>query len=79
MDELKKQGGILHQHEASSQIGRLFGEEFVYDNEESGNTCIRKEVLAAFRRVSGKDVVWSRGDRLWRRREAGDEPSRRQE
>lgn len=77
LKELEKQLGILLQTEAASQIPDLFGENFIYEN-ESGNACIDKRVLVAFRKLTGDSVVWSRGERLWRRRELGDELARRQ-
>jgi hypothetical protein len=75
--ELEKQDGVLYQAEAAPQIADLFGERFIYEN-GSGNACINKQVLAAFRKLTGDDVVWSSGERLWRRREVGDEPTRQQ-
>lgn len=79
LHELEKQNGVLYQDEAASQIADLFGEGFTYEHADSGNACIDKKVLAAFRKLTRDSVVWSRGERLWRRREAGDEPTRRQE
>ena len=78
VSELEKQNGVLYQCEAASQIPDLFGDGFIYENER-GNACIRKEVLAAFRTLTGDAVVWSRGERAWRRRELGDEGGRAQE
>ena len=77
LKELEKQDGILYQTEAAPHIADLFGEHFIYEN-DSGNACIDKRVLAAFRTLTGNSVVWSRGERLWRRRESGDEGTRRQ-
>lgn len=77
LKELEKQEGVLHQAEAAPQIADLFGERFIYEN-DSGNACIDKQVLAAFRKLTGDSVVWNRGERLWRRRELGDEPTRQQ-
>ena len=77
LKELEKQNGVLYQAEAASQIADLFGERFIYEN-DSGNACIDKQVLAAFRKLTGDSVVWSSGERLWRRRESGDEPTRQQ-
>lgn len=78
LEELEKQGGILYQEDAASQIEDLFGEAFVYQN-DLGNTAIHKHVLTAFRKLTGDSIVWSRAERLWRKREAGDEPTRRQD
>jgi hypothetical protein len=69
--------GELHQDEAASEIYDNFGEEFVPDN-QAGNPSIRKDVLKAFRLLSGDGVVWIREDRLWRRREIGDDRRRQQ-
>jgi hypothetical protein len=77
LKELNKQDGVLYQTEAAPQIADLFGEHFIYEN-NSGNACIDKKVLAAFRKITGDDVVWSGGERLWRRRELGDEATRQQ-
>jgi len=68
---------LLYQDIAAAGIEEYFGEEFVYAN-ENGNPAIRKDVLAAFKNLSGDRVVWERGDRLWRLREGLDEPGRQQ-
>jgi len=75
--ELRREGA-LYQESAVSDIEDRFGDRFVYDN-ENGNRAIGKDVLAAFRKLSGDIVVWHRGERYWRLREAGDDPSRRQD
>jgi hypothetical protein len=75
--ELEKQDGVLYQEDAASQIADRFGERFVYEN-ESGNACIDRQVLAAFRKLTGESVVWISGERLWRTRELGDESTRQQ-
>jgi hypothetical protein len=77
LDELKKQNGVLYQDDAASQIADQFGDSFIYEN-ESGGVCIDKQVLAAFRKVTGDSVVWISGERLWRLREQGDDPTRQQ-
>ncbi len=68
--------GVLHQDDAVSEIADRFGEATTYEN-AAGNAAISKEVLAAFKAIS-PDVVWSRGERCWRKREKGDEPGRNQ-
>jgi hypothetical protein len=78
LSELEKQDGVLYQSDAASRIADLFGEDFVYENDD-GNTCIDRAVLNAFRNLTGDSVVWSRGDRLWRQREAGDKLTRQQD
>ncbi len=67
--------GILDQHFAAHGISGQFGSDFVYIN-ENGNLAIDRRVLRAFRDLTEEDVVWSRRERLWRRRESWDEPGR---
>lgn len=68
---------FLYQDTAVVEIGRRFGEEFVYIN-DAGNFAIAKPVLAAFRKVSKSDVVWDKGERAWRLRIDSDLKSREQ-
>jgi hypothetical protein len=69
--------GELEQEAAVSDIALKFGNEFTYDN-ENGNLAIRRDVLAAFRRLTENSVVWDRENRLWRKRESDDDPGRQQ-
>lgn len=68
---------FLYQETAVYDISEKFGEEFTYEN-DNGNLAIDKAVLTAFRKISEKVVVWERGERMWRKRESCDEPSRQQ-
>jgi uncharacterized protein DUF6953 len=68
----------LYQEEAVYEIERLFGKEFTYAN-ENGNLAIHKSVLAAFRKITEKTVVWERGERMWRLRGPYDEQGRRRQ
>ena len=77
LKEFEAQDGVLEQDVAVTQIVDLFGDCFVCES-DSGSRCISKKVLAAFRKLTGDDVVWSFSDQLWRRREFGDEPTRKQ-
>lgn len=70
--------GTLYQDVAVSEIGRRFGAEFTSIN-ENGNLSIRKNVLTSFRKISGEEIVWERGERLWRKREKYDQPGRQQD
>ena len=70
--------GYLEQAEAAEEIANRFGTDFVYENER-GNLAIDRKVLAAFRRQSEQLVVWENAGRLWRMREANDNPGRCQE
>lgn len=68
----------LYQESAAWDIKKKFGGAFVYDN-ENGNPAIEKKVLDAFKKLSGDDIVWSRGDRCWRERGPTDKPGRQQD
>jgi hypothetical protein len=74
LDEVRRDEE-LDQEYASYEIQSRFGDEFVYENENS-NLAISKSVLDAFRRISKKDVVWERGSRRWRLRDSDDGPGR---
>ncbi len=74
--EIQKHG-MLYQYEAASYIEEHFGGDFIPYN-DAGNPSIRKDVLKAFRKISEQDVVWERGERMWRKRERGDDPGRKQ-
>ena len=76
MQEVERDG-ILYQESAVGDIEKRFGEQFVYVN-DSGNAAISKDILAEFRKVSGDDIVWERGERCWRKRERQDDPGRQQ-
>jgi hypothetical protein len=67
--------GCLYQAEAVGEIAQRFGQEFT-DLNDRGNPVIGKPVLEAFRDVSDDTVVWDRGERCWRKREADDAPGR---
>jgi hypothetical protein len=68
----------LYQETAVYDIAKRFGKEFTYTN-VSGNIAIRKDVLSAFRKLSGDSVVWERGERMWRMRAAFDVGGRQQD
>jgi len=72
------EGDWVYQEVIVPKTHGKFGEEFVYVN-ENGNYAISKDVLTEFRKVSGSQIVWERGERAWRLRAAGDAPGRQQE
>lgn len=76
VEELQR-SNYLYQDIAVMEIDAKFGSDFVYFN-ESGNLAISKAVLTHFRNLTEESVVWERGQRMWRQREAGDEPGRLQ-
>lgn len=65
----------LDQESAVYLIERRFGKEWIYTN-ENGNPAIKQSVLRAFRKISEDDVVWSRSEKAWRKREKNDPPGR---
>lgn len=67
----------LYQEEAVWEIENLFGSKFVYEN-ENGNPAINRRVLQEFRKLTEQTVLWERGGRFWRFRQAHDDPERRQ-
>jgi len=66
LDQLDKQN-CLYQEDAVCEIEKRFGHKFVYDN-ENGNLSIDRSVLKEFRALTGDDVIWERGEKMWRRR-----------
>ena len=76
-DELERKNELC-QEDIVWKIQQKFGKEFTYTNNEGGNS-ISKSVLKAFRTISGDDVVWERGAKMWRRRHSSDQPGRQQE
>lgn len=74
----KSSSDCLYQDDAASEIEKIFGKEFLYDN-KNGNPAISKEVLKQFRKQSGDDIVWSRSERHWRKRIKTDSKGRMQE
>jgi hypothetical protein len=76
MSELDK-AGYLSREEAAHQVAELFGGNFVVESGD-GDLALSETVLIAFRRLTRGEVVWSRRDRQWRRRQADDDPGRLQ-
>ena len=69
--------GCLHQRTAVLEIADQFGEEFINTNVH-GTLSIARKVLLAFKKLTGNDVVWEVGKKLWRKREPRDGPGRLQ-
>jgi len=67
----------LYQEEAVWKIQRQFGKRFVYEN-TNGNLAIGRDVLKAFRKLTGADVIWDKSERMWRKRQNFDTPGRQQ-
>jgi hypothetical protein len=66
---------FLYQSELVYQIHEMFGEPFVYENDH-GNLAISRDVLAEFRLLTERTVVWDRSERAWRWREQHDSAGR---
>lgn len=75
---LKKfsEAGFLYQEEAASHLMHFNDERLAYFD-KSGNLCVGKEVLAAFKELTPK-AVYERADKFWRMRLETDEPGRQQ-
>jgi hypothetical protein len=76
LEELHREK-YLYQETAVYDIATKFGEIFTYYN-DNGNPAIGKNILSAFKKLTGDSVIWERGQRMWRLREEHDEPSRQQ-
>ena len=77
MLEQLREGRPLYQDDAAWKIKKQFGDAFIYNN-ANGNPAIGKDVLKAFGKVTGDNVVWSHSERLWRQRKPNDKPGRQQ-
>lgn len=67
----------LYQEVAVYEIEKRFGKGFTYTN-ELGNPAIDRAVLREFRKLTEGEVVWDRGERMWRYRESHEPTDRRQ-
>jgi 3-methyladenine DNA glycosylase Tag len=61
MSEELKAHDVLYQSKTVYDIEEIFGETFVYEN-ENGNLAISRAVLAEFRRLTESSVVWDRSE-----------------
>lgn len=78
MFEQIQQRKMLDQGSAAMQIRKHFGKDLVYTN-QNGNWGISPDVLKRFRKLTGDDVIWERGSRMWRTRKQYDKPGRQQD
>lgn len=67
----------FYQERAVREIRQKFGDAWWYKN-ANGNMAIDKGVLREFKKISGNEVIWERGDRAWRVRRDRDKPGRQQ-
>ena len=73
--ELTKKGS-LYQDNVAHNLRKL-DQNLVYQN-KNGNHAIQQSVLDCFNKMGGDDLVWSRGDRCWRKRKSTDVAGRAQ-
>lgn len=66
-----ERNGCLYQDDAADYLFKHFGKAFAHEN-DTGGMSIAKSVLAEFRAMTEKTVVWDRSEKCWRRRERGD-------
>ncbi len=78
MVEQIKERRSLDQSDAADYLERAYSGELTYEN-ENGNTAISKDVLAAFKKLTGDEVIWDRGYKEWRLRTKFDRPGRQQD
>lgn len=71
-----EKNGHLYQNEIVEDILHKFGKEYTHEN-DNGNLAIHKDVLSAFRNITEKEVVWERGEKMWRFRQSSDTPNKR--
>jgi hypothetical protein len=69
--------GELTQSNAFYEINKRFGNRFTSIS-SGGIPSVGGGVLTAFRKISGDEVIWERGDKKWRKREFYDAPGRQQ-
>ncbi|HYH75192.1 MAG TPA: hypothetical protein VD735_04500 [Candidatus Saccharimonadales bacterium] len=69
--------GELTQNNAFYEINKRFGRDFTTIT-SSGSPSIKGGVLTAFKKITDDTIVWSRGDKKWRKREFYDAPGREQ-
>ncbi len=63
--------GTLTQKRAVEELRARDADELIYKN-RNGHPAISRDVLAAFRELTGDFVIWERGKRSWRRRRPSD-------
>jgi len=69
-----EQSDHLFQETVAQEIVARFGKEFIYLN-ANGNLGVRKNVLTAFKKLTGDAVVWEGRARIWRKRTDNDKPA----
>ena len=75
LQQLEKER-YVYQETIVYDIEGKFGDEFTYVN-DNGNLAIDRRVLREFRKLTEGNVVWERGERMWRYRQHYDPPGKR--
>ena len=69
--------GFLDQSTAATELAARGGAALADYNAE-GYLCISKRVLKKFNTLAPDDIVYERGGKMWRKRQAWDVPGRQQ-
>jgi len=67
----------LTQNNAYYEINKRFGSGFT-TVANNGSPSIKGGVLTAFKKITGDEIVWERGEKKWRKRAFYDKPGREQ-
>jgi hypothetical protein len=67
--------GCIYQDDVVDYLVKSKTENFLRENSD-GNLVIGRELLDAFKKLTGTNVVWVKPDRYWRFRVTEDEPGR---
>lgn len=76
MKEQVETEGLLYQETAAARLLEESDESLAYWD-DTGNLCIGKSVLSAFRTIT-PDLVYERSEKFWRPRADYDRPGRQQ-
>ena len=76
LDELDRRHWLDHEI-VTWELRKL--DPSLLDMNASGNDVVKKSVLKVFEQLTKDSVVWSVGERHWRRRAPSDSPGRKQD
>ena len=58
-------GDCVYQSEVVEEISEQFGEQYTYEDENSGNLRIDAGVLREFNKLNDGDIVWDHQEKYW--------------
>ncbi len=76
MKEKVESRGEVYQRDVVSYVLQNCGKKFIYTN-RNGNFALDRAILKSFFLLTKDTVVWVKKEYCWRKRQAGDPPSRR--